>query len=295
MALIGLPSNLSPTGISYLGVQCCDEGCGENFVRFGKSSAWRQLLMAWRDRVTFINNVGAMAGFNVSNQYFYTDAVGYPDGPTILYYSSLETDGIPGPPTALNVGPNGMVGYLLARVKMHFQTNPYLELDQGTLSMSYANQDVFLDKNISTFYFNGNTSTPPIASSQIPALQVTMTTFVWEQFNLASIPTSTISAAIAAPIDQSGLFGTSTSNGGTLRLMGVDTTRRVAQNGQEMWSMRTTLVENPVGWNCVFQPKAWNGNTGADAYVPVQTATGEYPLPLDTMGNITTLVGNVSY
>ena len=291
MALIGLPSNLSPTGISYLGVQCCDEGCGENFVRFGKSSAWRQLLMAWKDRVTFINNLGALAGFNIANQYAYTDAVGYPDGPTVVYYSGVDTEGIPGPPTALNVGTNGMVGYLLARVKMRFQTNPYLELEQGTLSMNYAIQDLELPQNISSFYFNGNTSNP-CNSSQIPAIQGTFTSYVWQAFNLASIPTSTISAACAAPIDQSGAFGTSTANGGTLRLMGVDTDRRVAQNGQEMWSMRVTLVENPFGWNCVFWPESQGGS---DTFVEVMDQAGNPPIPLDMAGNIPALLGNTSF
>jgi hypothetical protein len=292
---MALPSNLSAFQISYLGVNLLDEGCGEKIVRFGKSSGYRQFLMSWTDRITLINNVGALAGFNVTNQYFYQNAVSYPDAPGLLYYSDIDDEGIPGPPTGLNTGPNGMVGYLLCRMRLNFQTNPYLELDQGTLSMNYANQDVGLDKNISTFWFNGDTTTPAIDSSQIPALQITMTSFVWEVFNLASIPTATISAAIAAPIDQSGAFGTSTANGGTLRLMGFDTTRRVAQNGQEMWSMKQVYVQNPAGWNCVWQPKSWNNNTGSDAFVEVLDKNGNPPFGLDQAGNIPALLGNTSY
>lgn len=247
--------------------------------------------MAWKDRVTFINNLGALAGFNIANQYAYTDAVGYPDGPTVVYYSGVDTEGIPGPPTALNVGTNGMVGYLLSRVKMHFQSNPYLELEQGTLSLEGSNQDIELPTNLNSYFFNGNTS-HPVDSSQIPAIQGSFLAIVWEAFNLASIPLATAEAAVAAPIDQSGAFGTDSSNGGTLKFTGFHFDRRVAQNGQEMWSARYTLLYNPFGWNRVFWP---TNQGGMDSFVPVQDASGNYPIPLDMAGNIPSLLGNTAF
>src|ERR1700722_11343574 len=91
----------------YGGTQVCDEGTEENFERFGKSIATRQILCGWLDRVAIVNAVGGSAGLNVANNYFYNFSVTYPDAPSLLTFSSIRTEGIPTGGTGLNVRPKG--------------------------------------------------------------------------------------------------------------------------------------------------------------------------------------------
>jgi hypothetical protein len=282
---VSLPAFMQPFSVTYLGIQVWDEACGETKInRFGKSTAFRQVLMSWLDRVPFINAVGAYAGINVAFQPFYVPAISYPDAPGFLGFDSLETEGLATLPTGTTIGPNGMVGYGLARMRITFASPPYLEIDQGVLSIDFAIQDLELPTNINSYFFNGSSSTP-VDSSQVPAQEATFTSFTWTKFNLASIPTSTIEAACATPIDNSGLFGTSVGN---LRLMGVKTNRRMGQTGAEMWDQTVVLVNNPFGWNNVFFPHALGGT---DTFTPISDHAGNPPFKLDTGGNIPALCG----
>lgn len=287
---MALPAILSPFGISYLGVQVCDEGCGETKInRFGKSTAFRQVLMSWLDRIPFINAVGSYAGINVAVQPFYVPAISYPDAPTFLGFDSLDDEGIPTGGSGLNIGPNGMVGYDLCRMRIKFASPPYLEIDQGVLSIDFAIQDLELPTNITTYHYDTSTG-PAVDSSQVPAQEATFSSFTWTRFNLASIPISTIEAACANPIDNSGLFGTTVGN---LRLMGVKTNRRMGQTGAEMWDQTVSLVNNPFGWNKAFMGSGVH--TGDDTFHPIVDGSGNPPFKVDMGGNIPSLVGNAGF
>ena len=284
------PGPLSTTTIPFYGnTFVCDEGTEENFERFGKSVATRQILCGWLDRVAIINAIGGSAGLNVANQYFYDYAVPYPDAPELLYWSGLRTEGLATGGAGLNIGPNGMVGYQLCRMWIKYSTNPCLELDQGTLSIKWAPQDLLMDNTITTWHFDTSTG-PAVPAAQFPALQGNFITYQWTQFNLTSIPVATINAACAAPIDTGGLFGTAA---GTLMFVAPEATRRMAVTGVEMYDTVYNLVYNPFGWNSAFMSSGVH--TGDDTFHPIVNGHGNPPFALDSAGNIEALVKNLGY
>ena len=104
------------TSIQMYGVNVWDEGTQEDFVRLGASSATRTTLCAWTDRITIINNIRGGGEILTGGMYYYSLSQAYPDAP-FLVFDSIRVEGIAGD-TGLNVGPNGLVGYKYARIRI---------------------------------------------------------------------------------------------------------------------------------------------------------------------------------
>lgn len=132
----------STTAITFLGVQAWDEGTEENFVRTGNSTAVCTMLCAWEDRVTIVDLIRG-GGVEVGAYYYYTPSQVYPDAP-FLPFDSIHIEGLPGE-DGLNVGPNGLVGYKYARLRITYKSLDYFEgVTTGTMSLDYATHTVAL-------------------------------------------------------------------------------------------------------------------------------------------------------
>src|SRR3984957_6901955 len=161
----------STTAITFLGVQAWDEGTEENFVRTGNSTAVRTMLCAWEDRVTIIEQIRG-GGSEYGTLYFYTASQAYPDAP-FLSFDSIRVEGLPGE-NGLTVGPNGLVGYKYARLRITYKSLDYFDgVTTGTMSLDFATQVVGLPRSTPTYQFPDGT---PLAPQDSPPLRVGIVT-----------------------------------------------------------------------------------------------------------------------
>ncbi|MGD0462157.1 MAG: hypothetical protein ABSB74_06690 [Tepidisphaeraceae bacterium] len=145
----------STTAITFLGVQVWDEGTEENFVRTGNSTAVRTMLCAWEDRVAIINQIRG-GGVQLGAYYYYNLSQAYPDAP-FLPFDSIHVEGLPGE-NGLTVGPNGLVGYKYARLRITYKSLDYIEgVTTGTMSLDYATHTVSLPQSAPTYQFPDGT------------------------------------------------------------------------------------------------------------------------------------------
>ncbi len=208
----------STTAITFFGVQAWDEGTEENFVRIGNSTAVRTLLCAWEDRITVIEQVRG-GGTEVGSVYYYSPLAFYPDAP-FLAFDSIHVEGLPGE-DGLTVGPNGMVGYKYARLRITYKSLDYFDgVTTGTTSLDFATQVVGLPRSVPTYQFPDGT---PLSPQDSPSLRVGIVTIVQTRKNLAELPTALVQG-LAGCVNSIAFLG---GNPGTVLFDGAHADRRL--------------------------------------------------------------------
>jgi hypothetical protein len=237
----------STTSINFLGVQVWDEGTEENFVRTGHSTAVRTMLCAWTDRAAIIDQIRG-GGTEIGSVYYYTPAVVYPDAP-FLAFDSIHVEGLPGE-NGLTVGPNGMVGYKYARLRITYKSLDYFDgVTTGTTSLDFATQVVGLPRSVPTYQFPDGT---PLSPQDSPPLRVGIVTIVQTRKNLAVLPTALVQG-LAGCVNSVAFLGGAP---GTVLFDGGHAERRLTTTGAENWDMTYKFLYLPSGWNNVLQPNS---------------------------------------
>jgi len=256
----------STTAITFLGVQVWDEGTEENFVRTGNSSAVRTMLCAWTDRISIINQIRG-GGVEVGTYYVYTPSVVYPDAP-FLPFDSIHVEGLPGE-NGLTVGPNGLVGYKYARLRITYKSLDYFDgVTNGTMSLDFATQVVGLPRSAPTYQFPDGT---PLAPQDSPPLRVGIVTIVQTRKNLAVIPTALVQG-LAGCVNSSPFLGGDTA---TVLFDGCHADRRLTTTGAENWDMTYKFLYLPAGWNNILQPSSKvSGSTAVGTFQKVTRIAG---------------------
>jgi hypothetical protein len=235
----------STTSITFLGVQVWDEGTEEHFVRVGNSSATRTMLCAWEDRVTIINQIRGGADV-IGGFYYYTPSQVYPDAPS-LPFDSIHVEGLAGE-DGLSVGPNGMVAYKYARMRIVYKTLDYIDgVETGTLSLDYATQFVSLPQSASTYQFPDGTK---LAAQDSPPLRRGIVSMVQTRKNLANLPTDLVQSLCGCVNSAAFLGGAA----GTVLFDGAHADRRLTMAGSENWDMTYKFLYDPIGWSYLLQP-----------------------------------------
>jgi hypothetical protein len=150
----------------------------------------------------------------------------------------------------LSVGPNGMVAYKYARLRINYKTLDYVEgVTTGTLSLDYATQITHLPQSASTFKFSDGT---PLSPQDSPPIRRGIVTMVQTRKNLASLPTGTVQG-LAGCVNSLPFLS---SAPGTVLFDGARADRRLTTVGAENWDMTYKFLYDPVGWNNVLQPSS---------------------------------------
>jgi hypothetical protein len=239
----------SSTAITFLGIQVWDEGTEENFVRTGNSMAIRTMLCAWEDRVAIINQIRG-GGEIIGSVYIYTPSQVYPDAIS-LPFDSIHVEGIAGE-EGLSVGPNGMVAYKYARLRITYKSLDYFDgVTTGTMSLDFATQIVGLPKSSPTFQFPDGT---PLSPQDSPPLRVGIVTIVQTRKNLANLPTAQVQGLAGCVNSAAFLDG----NPGTVLFDGAHADRRLTTTGAENWDMTYKFLYLPTGWNNILQASSKN-------------------------------------
>jgi len=260
---LSLPASQS---ITYGGVQIWDEGTVEDFQRFGRSTAVRTIVCTWQNRITLINTIMGAGGINAASQYFYNPDTPYPDAPFLLFIDKIHCEGITGPNGPV-VDPNGMVGYDLARLKLTYSSLPYDYDNLNVTSLDYATEEIVLDPTQSTFYWNGNTSTP-VPAGMFPSLRVAIVTLTITQYNQVEVPAPTV-MSLAGNVNSSAIMGCGT---GTLRFDGCKSVRRLSMAGIANYDCTFQFTYNPQGWN--------NKYLAGTGWTPIADASNKPPFTL---------------
>jgi len=236
------------TAITLCGVQVWDEGTKEQFVRSSPSSAIRTLVCTWTDRVALIN---ALRGSVVQESPYLVEYVApsaYPDAPW-LFVDTIEVEGIPGE-SGLSVGPNGLVGYKYARIRVIYKSLPYQEgIETGVFSVDYGAEWFTLSGSTASLKFSDG-SGGDVATDQNPALRITTITFRQTRNNLPSIPVGQIIAATNT-VNSAPFQGAAA---GTVKFDGAASQRRLFSNGTPGWDMTYAFTYRSVGWNVAYDP-----------------------------------------
>ena len=233
------------TAISFLGVNVWDEGTEETFVRTGASQATRTLLCAWLDRVTIINQIRG-GGSVIGGYYYYTPSQVYPDAP-FLPFDNIHVEGVAGD-GGLSVGPNGMVAYKYARLRIRYKSLDYIDgQTTGSMSLDYATNLVTLPQSAATYKFPDGT---PLSPQDSPPFRRGIVTFVQTRKNLATLPSSLVQN-LCGSANSVGFLGAGV---GTVLFDGAHADRRLTTTGAENWDMTYKFLFDPLGWNYVLQP-----------------------------------------
>jgi len=256
----------STTTITFLGVQVWDEGTEEHFVRTGNSSAVRTMLCAWEDRVTIINQIRG-GGEEVGGYYFYTPSVVYPDA-TFLPFDSVHVEGLPGE-NGLSVGPNGLVAYKYARLRITYKSLDYFDgVTNGTMSLDFATQTIGLPRSVPTYQFPDGT---PLAPQDSPPIRVGIVTIVQTRKNLAALPTSLVQS-LAGCVNLISFLG---GSAGTVLFDGAHADRRLTTLGAENWDMTYKFLYLASGWNNLLQPSSKvSGSSAVGTFQQVARISG---------------------
>ena len=246
----------SSTAITFLGVNVWDEGTEENFVRTGYSTATRTLLCAWEDRIAIINQIRGGASV-IGGFYYYTPSQAYPDAPS-LPFDAIRVEGIAGD-SGLSVGPNGMVAYKYARLRITYKTLDYIDgITTGTTSLDFASQMVNLPQSTPTYKFPDGTL---LSAQDGPLVRRSIVSLVQTRKNLAQLPSALVQS-LAGNVNSTGFLG---GNPGTVLFDGARADRRLTTTGNENWDMTYKFMFDPIGWNNVLQPSG----SGAGTYQKV--------------------------
>jgi hypothetical protein len=256
----------STTAITFLGVQAWDEGTEENFVRIGNSTAVRTMLCAWEDRISIINQIRG-GGEEIGAYYYYVPSQVYPDAP-FLSFDSIRVEGLPGE-DGLTVGPNGLVGYKYARIRITYKSLDYFDgVTTGTMSLDFATQVVGLPRSTPTYQFPDGT---PLSPQDSPPLRVGIVTIVQTRKNLAVLPTSLVQS-LAGCVNSVSFLG---GDVGTVLFDGGHADRRLTTTGAENWDMTYKFLYLPTGWNNILQPSSKNtGSTAVGTFQQVTRISG---------------------
>jgi len=230
----------SSTSIIISGIQCWDEGTEEHFQRFGHSTAVRNILCAWGDRLTLVNALRGGAGIN-NGVYYYNLSADYPDA-AFLAFDSVTITGIAGE-SGLSVGPNGQVAYKYARLAIVYKTLDYLEgTTTGTLSLDYSTEVIAAPQTAAAFVWADGSDVDP---ADCPAIRVPIVTLVQTRKNLAALPTVLVQS-LSGCINSAAFLGGAV---GTVLFDGAHATRRLTTTGAENWDMTYKFLYCRTGWN----------------------------------------------
>jgi hypothetical protein len=268
----------STTAITFLGVQVWDEGTEENFVRTGNSTAIRTMLCAWEDRITIINQIRGGA-VEIGAYYFYTPSQVYPDAP-FLPFDSIHVEGLPGE-DGLSVGPNGLVAYKYARLRITYKSLDYFDgVTTGTLSLDYATQCVTLPQSAPTYQFPDGT---PLAPQDSPPIRLGVVTLVQTRKNLAALPSALVQN-LAGCVNSVTFLGGAP---GTVLFDGAHADRRLTTTGAENWDMTYKFLYLAGGWNYMLQPTAKSSGTVGTMQQVTRISDNS---PLYTLSDLTPLL-----
>jgi hypothetical protein len=244
----------STTSITFLGVQVWDEGTEENFVRTGKSTAVRTMLCAWGDRIAIINQIRG-GGEEIGSLYLYTPSATYPDAPA-LPFDAIHVEGLPGE-NGLSVGPNGMVAYKYARLRITYKALDYFDgVTTGTMSLDFATHTIALPRSAPTYQFPDGT---PLSPQDSPPMRVGIVTIVQTRKNLAVLPTTMVQSLAGCVNSATFLNGAP----GTILFDGAHADRRLTTTGDENWDMTYKFLYLPTGWNKLLQASSKVSGSGA--------------------------------
>lgn len=268
----------SSTSITIAGIQCWDEGTKESFGR-ERSTASRQLLCYWADRITLINSVRTNLGTAIIQSTStgniivgYEAPQSYPDAPW-LFVDTVEVEGIPGE-NGLSVGTNGMVAYKYARIRFNYGQLPYYEsgggfpVETGVLSVDFGGAMDTLPQTDGILTFTDMAGGVVKAASN-PIIFYNVASFQRSRLNQPSIPTNLIMAAQDCS-NQAVFYGAPI---GTVKFDGAKSQRKLYAGGTAGWDIYYAFSYKKVGWNSIV-----DSTTGK--YRPVKyTSDNSLPYP----------------
>ena len=183
-----------------------------------------------------------------------------------------------GRPGQLVVGPNGMVGYPLARLQLKYTSLPYDPNNLNVTSMDYSVEEVTIPNN-SYGWVNQSYKTP-IDQSIVPSLRVGTLTITIQQFLQPFLPESVV-APILGKSNNASVFGF--DQPGQTILAGYKTNRRIPISGMVNYdctlNFQVLLLPGGAGWNHKLCPEA--KAAGGSIWQPIADnhGTGDAPFP----------------
>jgi len=238
----------STTSITLYGIQVWDEGTKEKFSRDSASSATRTLVCAWTDRVPLINALRGEVLQESPTLVQYIPPGSYPDAPW-LFVDTVDVEGISGE-TGLNVGPNGLVGYKYARIRITYKSLPYQEgIETGVFSVDFGAEWFTLSRTTPSLTFSDSTG-GDVQTDQNPSLRLSTISFRQTRNNLPAIPVSQIISATNT-VNAAAFQGAAA---GTVKFDGASSQRRLFGNGSPGWDMSYAFTYRSVGWNVAYDP-----------------------------------------
>jgi hypothetical protein len=236
------------TAITLFGIQVWDEGTKETFVRSTASSATRTLVCAWSDRVNLINALRGSVVQESPTMIQYAPPASYPDAPW-LFVDTVDVEGIAGE-SGLSVGPNGLVAYKYARIRVLYKSLTYQEgSETGVLSLDFGAEWINLSSVTASLKFSDGPG-GDVTTDLNPALRITAIAFRQTRNNLPAIPINTIIAA-SNSVNLNAFQG---AQPGTVKFDGASSQRRLFSNGSPGWDMTYAFTYRSVGWNVAYDP-----------------------------------------
>ena len=233
--------------INLGGVLVWDEGTKESYRKFGTSKAVRTVLCYWNQRNTLINALFGFGGINVTEQQQYQPDTPYPDAPSLLFVSEMDTIGIAGP-GGLTTDGLGLVAYKYARVQITYSSLPYNQNNLNVVSLDFGVKEISIPGQVFKYKDTGNA----VPAEAFPALRVVTVTITIQQFNQPVLPMSVVTS-VAGYVNASDFLGLPE---GTVLFNGAKTNRRMAVNGHENHDCTFCFEYNPQGWQKVIESGA---------------------------------------
>lgn len=187
--------------INLGGVLVWDEGTKESYRKFGTSKAVRTVLCYWNQRNTLINALFGFGGINVTEQQQYQPDTPYPDAPSLLFVSEMDTIGIAGP-GGLTTDGLGLVAYKYARVQITYSSLPYNQNNLNVVSLDFGVKEISIPGQVFKYKDTGNA----VPAEAFPALRVVTVTITIQQFNQPVLPMSVVTS-VAGYVNASDFLG----------------------------------------------------------------------------------------
>ena len=223
-----------------------DEDCEEHFLPDRRSTATRTITCDWNDRIDII---AALSGGTTRQGIIETNqpAVAYPDAPWLVV-KGCHPQGV----GVRKVGPNGMVGYDFARIRIEYgqdEKDLGQTQDLGALSLDIGSEVISPPREgESTFKWKSdNEPVPPAAT---PSLSVTLTTFERVRRNVAQLPVPLI-LSLVDHLNDATFEG---SPGGHIIFRGARPFRKITNLGLQNWDVSLIFVHRSVPWNYFLRP-----------------------------------------
>lgn len=224
------------TSITIGGVQCWDEEISEEFTRT-TARVTRTIRCSWGDRGTLIGYLRGGAN-QIGNFYIYTNPQAAPG------YSWLYTDEV----TVARDGAKSQDGSGIIAGDYAVLTVTYTPLigtQTGAIGLDFGKEIIALPDNSLKFADGSGEPVPGAKAKVIAVIGITQA-----KLNAASLPISAIIAASAAPLDNSGLFGSST---GTLLFDGGRALRKFTTAGVSNWDIEFRFLCRPaLRWDYMY-------------------------------------------